>query len=64
MVELVTQVMDAAAGSGSSPNPHTDRMPAIYLGHGAPPLIEDTVWPRELAAWAGSLPRPAAILVV
>lgn len=42
----------------------TDRMPALYLGHGAPPLIEDTVWPRELAEWAGRLPRPQAILVV
>lgn len=40
------------------------RLPAIYLGHGAPPLIEDTVWPRELAAWAGRLPRPKAVLVV
>lgn len=42
----------------------TGRMPAIYLGHGAPPLLEDTVWPRELAAWAQRLPRPTAILVV
>ncbi len=64
MVELITRVMDAAAGSGRSPNPRTDRMPAIFLGHGAPPLIDDAVWPRELAAWAGGLPRPTAILVV
>ncbi len=40
------------------------RMPAIYLGHGAPPLVDDDVWPRELATWAKSLPRPKAILVV
>ncbi|MBA2371549.1 MAG: dioxygenase, partial [Chloroflexi bacterium] len=39
-------------------------MPAIYLGHGAPPLIEDTIWPRELASWAERLPRPKAILVI
>ena len=40
------------------------RMPAIYLGHGAPPLVDDVEWPRELAAWSERLPRPAAILVV
>ena len=22
----------------------TDRMPALYLGHGAPPLLDDPVW--------------------
>ena len=40
------------------------RMPAIYLGHGAPPLLEDTEWPRQFADWAKRLPRPKAILVV
>jgi 4,5-DOPA dioxygenase extradiol len=40
------------------------RMPALYLSHGAPPLADDPVWPGELAAWAGGLPRPKAILVV
>ena len=29
------------------------RMPAIYLGHGAPPLLDDALWVAELAAWAG-----------
>ncbi len=41
-----------------------DRMPALYLGHGAPPLVDDPVWPGQLAAWAQGLPRPKAILVV
>ena len=40
------------------------RMPAIYLGHGAPPLVDDPLWVAELAAWAGALPRPEAILMV
>jgi 4,5-DOPA dioxygenase extradiol len=40
------------------------RMPALYLGHGAPPLVDDPIWPGQLAAWAAALPRPAAILVV
>jgi 4,5-DOPA dioxygenase extradiol len=39
-------------------------MPAIYLGHGAPPLVDDPTWPTELAAWARRLPRPSAVLVV
>ena len=40
------------------------RMPAIYLGHGAPPLVDDPLWVAQLAAWAGALPRPTAILMV
>ncbi len=40
------------------------RMPAIYLGHGAPPLVDDPLWVAQLAAWAGALPRPAAVLMV
>ena len=44
--------------------PAPDRMPAIYLGHGAPTLLDDPTWPAELAAWAGELPRPRAILTV
>jgi 4,5-DOPA dioxygenase extradiol len=40
------------------------RMPAIYLGHGAPPLVDDPLWVLQLAAWAGALPRPSAVLMV
>ena len=40
------------------------RMPALYLGHGAPPLLEDPTWMRELGGWAQSLPRPTSILIV
>src|SRR2546428_2567468 len=42
----------------------TDRMPSLYLGHGAPPLVDDPIWPGELAAWAAALPRPKVILVI
>ncbi|MEU4270990.1 class III extradiol ring-cleavage dioxygenase [Streptomyces sp. NPDC026092] len=41
-----------------------ERMPALYLSHGAPPLADDPVWPGELAAWSAGLPRPKAILMV
>ncbi len=40
------------------------RLPALYLGHGAPPLLDDPVWPGQLASWARRLPRPTGILVV
>lgn len=42
----------------------TSRMPALYIGHGAPPLLDDPIWSGQLAAWAGDLPRPKAILIV
>ena len=40
------------------------RMPAVYFGHGAPPLVDDELWVAQLAAWAGALPRPRAVLMV
>ncbi len=39
-------------------------MPVLYLSHGAPPLADDQVWTRQLAAWSAALPRPTAILIV
>lgn len=43
---------------------HDGRMPALYIGHGAPPLLDDPRWSGQLAAWANDLPRPRAILIV
>ena len=39
-------------------------MPTLYLGHGAPMLLDDEVWVAELGAWARTLPRPERILIV
>lgn len=39
-------------------------MPSLYLGHGAPPLVDDEFWPDELRKWSVALPRPTSILVV
>jgi 4,5-DOPA dioxygenase extradiol len=39
-------------------------MPSLYLGHGAPPLVDDPIWPGQLADWSANLPRPTSILVV
>jgi 4,5-DOPA dioxygenase extradiol len=41
-----------------------ERMPAVYLSHGAPPLADDELWTGQLADWAKALPRPKAVLVV
>jgi 4,5-DOPA dioxygenase extradiol len=40
------------------------RMPALYIGHGAPPLLDDELWSSQLRALAADLPRPKAILIV
>jgi len=45
-------------------NDTTVAMPALYIGHGAPPLLDDPLWSGQLAAWAENLPRPSAILIV
>ncbi|MFC4005287.1 dioxygenase [Prauserella oleivorans] len=42
----------------------TDRMPVLYLSHGAPPLADDATWTRQLADWSATLPKPTSILVV
>ncbi|ALG83531.1 dioxygenase [Gordonia phthalatica] len=44
--------------------PRTDRMPALFLSHGAPPLVDDTRWVAELKQLAVDLPRPKQILIV
>jgi 4,5-DOPA dioxygenase extradiol len=42
----------------------TTRMPALYIGHGAPPLLDDPIWSEQLRTLAAGLPRPKAILIV
>ena len=39
-------------------------LPALYISHGAPPLLDDELWMSQLAAWAKELPKPKAILIV
>lgn len=40
------------------------RQPALFLSHGAPPLVDSAVWVDQLKNLAGDLNRPSAILVV
>ena len=54
--------MSADAGLGTAG--YIERMPALYLSHGAPPLADDPVWPGQLASWSAGLPRPKAVLMV
>ena len=44
--------------------PTDARMPALYIGHGAPPLLDDALWSGQLAAWSAALARPKAVLIV
>jgi 4,5-DOPA dioxygenase extradiol len=55
-------VTEAAGSAGTLTG--RGRLPALYLGHGAPMLLDDPAWPGELAAWARAIPRPRAILIV
>ena len=48
----------------SDPTAAPATMAALYLGHGAPPLLEDAAWMGELGSWADSLPRPTSVLIV
>ncbi len=38
-------------------------MPALFLSHGAPPLVDDARWVAQLQELAAGLPKPTAILV-
>ncbi len=53
-----------AAGDHASWTPADGALPALYLSHGAPPLFEDATWMQELFAWARSMPKPKAVLIV
>jgi 4,5-DOPA dioxygenase extradiol len=39
------------------------RMPALFLSHGAPPLVDDERWVAQLKELTAELPRPKAILM-
>jgi 4,5-DOPA dioxygenase extradiol len=39
-------------------------LPGIFLGHGAPPLLDDPLWMGQLFSWALALPKPRSILIV
>ncbi|MET0495348.1 MAG: class III extradiol ring-cleavage dioxygenase [Actinoplanes sp.] len=38
-------------------------MPALFLSHGSPPLVDDPAWVAQLQELTAGLPRPQAILM-
>lgn len=40
------------------------RLPAMFVSHGAPPVLDDEVWLAELNNWGMSIPKPRAILII
>ena len=40
------------------------KTPALYISHGAPPLLEDVTWSSELSNWTATMEKPKAILIV
>jgi len=40
------------------------QMPALYIGHGAPLLLDDPIWSSEIAAITQNFEKPKAILIV
>ena len=39
-------------------------LPALYIGHGAPMLLDDALWTSQLSQIANNLEKPKAILIV
>ncbi len=39
-------------------------LPALYLSHGAPPLLDSRTWMDELQRWSLALPKPKNVLIV
>jgi 4,5-DOPA dioxygenase extradiol len=61
------EFLPAAAAASSIQrvwSPEDGPLPALYLSHGAPPLFDDPGWMGQLFAWAQSMPKPRAILIV
>jgi 4,5-DOPA dioxygenase extradiol len=44
--------------------PSDGALPALYIGHGAPPLLDDSTWMGQLAEWTRLMPKPRAVLMI
>jgi 4,5-DOPA dioxygenase extradiol len=55
----------AAACSTPAPRAASDGpMPALFVAHGSPLLLDDEVWVHQLASWSNTLATPRAILMI
>lgn len=61
--EFVTTAAPASAAQRAW-SPQDGALPALYIGHGAPPLLDDPVWMSQLAAWTHRLPKPRGVLII
>ena len=59
-------VVEAAPRSAAQRGwePSDGPLPALYIGHGAPPLLDDAWWMSQLAAWTHTMAKPRAVLIV
>jgi 4,5-DOPA dioxygenase extradiol len=59
-------VVEAAPRSAAQRGwePSDGPLPALYIGHGAPPLLDDALWMSQLAALTHTMPKPRAVLIV
>jgi 4,5-DOPA dioxygenase extradiol len=53
-----------ASMASATTNGGGQTMPAIFLAHGSPLLLDDAQWVAELGRWGSALPRPKAILTI
>jgi 4,5-DOPA dioxygenase extradiol len=44
--------------------PSDGALPALFVSHGAPPVLDDPQWLIDLFTWSQSMPKPRAIVVV
>ena len=44
--------------------PSDGPLPALFVSHGAPPTLDEPQWLQDLFAWAQSMPKPRAIVIV
>ena len=58
--EVVIGLMGAAVSEAAKPK----KTPTLFIAHGAPPLLDDAGWMKELATWGTALGKPKAILML
>ncbi|WP_293767769.1 hypothetical protein [uncultured Corynebacterium sp.] len=44
--------------------PSDGPLPALFISHGAPPALDDHQWMDDLYAWAQSMPKPRAVVII
>jgi len=50
--------------TAETPTRSAGHMPAVFIAHGSPLLLDDEKWVGELNRWAREMPRPTSILVL